>query len=375
MQLMFNQWMNKETMEVAVVKRTATKFREMMALHKHCSARSKGMQHKTMNFHSTIHATEQMLDFGVPENVNTRSDEMHHKRDKKSAKRTSKQAEFFDTQLANKIVHRKAVDLAKNEAKSRKTWKYRTQTYSAPVQESDHSETRHPQLTGARATFSLNDDGSLAMKLHTNMKQPELYKYDDSTLNEIQILLGQLQGTVEVINVFSECRVHGNDNESVLYRASPHHIGKAWEDWAMFDLSKEENANHRKFVPCQMKAFLDLTELPVNNPLELEPCILVVTEETWRNPEPGAQSFSKLLEAWIKKPHQQTTLRANHNYTALVRLNKLMAPAIVIPDLEGPNRDCFRLKPMRMWAQMYEDWLMTPDKREHDEEEMNDESH
>ena len=47
------------------------------------------MGFKTMNFHGTLHVPDDIMNFGVPANVNTTSDEMHHKDDNKHSKRTA----------------------------------------------------------------------------------------------------------------------------------------------------------------------------------------------------------------------------------------------------------------------------------------------
>ena len=60
--------------------------------------REKGMGNKTVNFHGWLHVPDDILNFGVPSNVDTQSDEMRHKRDKKSAKRTQKRPKTFEKQ-------------------------------------------------------------------------------------------------------------------------------------------------------------------------------------------------------------------------------------------------------------------------------------
>lgn len=57
--------------------------------------------------------------------MDTGSDESHHKKDKKSAKRTNKQLDTFDISHANNIVQRHAVELAMDEISGNvQHWKY-----------------------------------------------------------------------------------------------------------------------------------------------------------------------------------------------------------------------------------------------------------
>ena len=163
---MFERWMNKKNMKVSTVERTATKFREMMSLNKHASSRSKGMGMKTMNFHQTMHATEQMLDFGVPENVNTKSNEMHHKPDKGTAQQTNNQLCMFDSSVAKKSVERSSISLGKLEIKGRKRSNYSSGNPEL-VEETTASGPFEPYLTGVKTTFSMNEQGELVFKVYS----------------------------------------------------------------------------------------------------------------------------------------------------------------------------------------------------------------
>ncbi len=69
--------------------------------------RDKGMGFKTMNFHGILHVPEDILNFGVPCNVDTISNEMHLKRDNKSAHRTQKRPKTFELQALRSIEDRR----------------------------------------------------------------------------------------------------------------------------------------------------------------------------------------------------------------------------------------------------------------------------
>jgi hypothetical protein len=62
------------------------------------------MGFKTMNFHGTIHVPHDVLNFGVPTNVNTRANEHHHKHDKASALQTNKWHLTFNISTATKFT-------------------------------------------------------------------------------------------------------------------------------------------------------------------------------------------------------------------------------------------------------------------------------
>ena len=71
-------------------------MRELMALTKAVGKRDRGMGFKTNNFHAAKHVPDDILMFGPPHCVNSKSNEMHHKKDKNSAKMTQKRPDTFD---------------------------------------------------------------------------------------------------------------------------------------------------------------------------------------------------------------------------------------------------------------------------------------
>ena len=102
----------------------------------------------------------------------------------------------------------------------------------------------------------------------------------------------------------------------------------------MFDCSYADQPDFRDFVPCQMKAFVDLTDLPCNNAMGLAPGIMLIMEPAYRDPD-ADQFFSLLFEPWMKKENPKQGLREGYNNTQLIDVSRLIGPAIVIPDLGG----------------------------------------
>ena len=58
----------------------------------------------------------------MPKHVDTWSNEMHHKRDKKSSKRTQKRPRTFKMQSLKQIEDRRVIDLGVAELEGRKRW-------------------------------------------------------------------------------------------------------------------------------------------------------------------------------------------------------------------------------------------------------------
>jgi hypothetical protein len=124
LQLQFEAYLKLRTMSVATVNRLCTKVWELMSLIKEVGRREKGMKYKTNNFHSTKHVPDYILIFGPPHCVNTMANEMHHKRDKKSAKSTQKRPKTFDFQCAQWVDERRVLEMAMEELKGFPRWDY-----------------------------------------------------------------------------------------------------------------------------------------------------------------------------------------------------------------------------------------------------------
>ena len=73
-QLMYESWVKSDEMETSLVKRADTKMREYMNMCKLVMKRDildEGMGFNTKNHHGQKHLAESILDYGVPENINT----------------------------------------------------------------------------------------------------------------------------------------------------------------------------------------------------------------------------------------------------------------------------------------------------------------
>ena len=159
-QLQFEAWLNSPSLTVEEVKRAKVKVREVMNLTKQVGKQTKGMGFSTMNFHAILHAPDDILNFGVPTNVNARSDEMHHKKDKKSAKRTQKRPKTFDIQSLQRIEDRRVIEFGMEELAGRRCWDYYrgiglptiSQNNEQHVDKQPKLSDQYPKLSGPTST-------------------------------------------------------------------------------------------------------------------------------------------------------------------------------------------------------------------------------
>ena len=140
----------------------------------------------------------------------------------------------------------------------------------------------------------------------------------------------------------------------------PYCRGKAWNDWAIFDLSDPDSdtPTARRRVPAQIMCFLDLRKIPEQNALGVEAGIYAIIEEAFPNADPEELWRSQLFEPIIKHPCPVQGLEQHHNRQSLCNIDRIVQPAVVVPDHENPNpRAYLRMIPRNAWAGMFNFWL------------------
>ena len=166
-----------------------------------------------MNFHAILHAPDDILNFGVPTNVNTRSDEMHHKKDKKSAKRTQKRPKTFDIQSLQRIEDHRVIEFGMEELAGRRCWDYYqgiglptiSQNNEQHVDKQPKLSDQYPKLSGVKAHFYYGEEKDMWMyDLETEMKAKKKYKYTPQLVGSIGDVLAECDDYFATATIYSE---------------------------------------------------------------------------------------------------------------------------------------------------------------------------
>ena len=367
-------WMKCSSLPVQQVKRHKMKVKEVMNMTKIVGKRQKGMQFRTFNFHAAKHLAEQILHFGVPEYANTKSDEEHHKGDKKATGRTQKRPKTFDFQSLERIDDIRVIEMGMAEYnQGLRRWNYFERVWHDEGLTLAESAKREPDLTGVKATFwyeEAENDAESCWKytLHTQMANKRKYKFQPQVLSAIKDVGNEVSDYLEEIKVHSELQVPNEDKSWQTYRASPHFMGKPWYDWAM--LCVRDNVNHPDAVmPGHIRAFIDLRDLPQDNLSGYKPSIYMIVETVKRNADPEETNFtSQLFEPYLKKRARVKGTNRWAKAVEIICLDKLEGPACVIPDLDNKHESAFiRVLPWHEWAELFGAWLDYEHTQEFDE--------
>ena len=385
-QLQFLSWLQLPSMLVADVKRMDKKVRELMNMTKQVGKRKTGMGFKTMNFHGIKHVRDDILNFGVPSNVDTKSDEMHHKDDKKSAKRTQKRPKTFDIQAVGKIEDRRGIEFGMEELAGRPRWHYYKGFKHTETQDEAPRGVDVPTLSGVEASFFFEAaqedqmDQQLVYRLDTEMKSKHRYRYTPDLVALIGETLNACDPYLLCVSVFSELVMPSGQT----YRAAPYFQGKPWFDWAYFDHGDAPNADSSaindetegsRYFPGHIRGFIDLRPLPDVNNTQYDATTYCIVEPTEVNKdEKELEVTSELFRAFLKKQYMPCGGSTMANKLQLMPIRRLVGPCCVIPDLAN-ERNCayLRVHSPSKWADLFILWLRDPHTRQFSDPQSRDE--
>jgi hypothetical protein len=345
--LQFEVWLNKPELEVFLVKRARTKVRELMGMEKQVGRREDGMKFKTFNFHAVLHVPDDILNFGVPSNVNTKANEMHHKDSKTAAKQTQRRPETFDLQCGQRIHDLNVVDLGLQEIDGRPLWTY-FGGYDHPEPEEKEQQV---QLGGTRIEYFFSQpQNKHTYQVISKMKDKHRLRLGSELENFFKDLHQVLGDEQRILRIFTEHNRWGQ-----IFCGSPRYLGKPWRDWVMIDFGEDG------YWAAQIWCFLDLRDLPqVADDSLPEPAVYAVVEYAEISTNTQELEMSDLFVPYIKTMTRRPDGSLERKFY-LCDVESFDSPACLIPDIGNENQAAFlRLLPKSDWSDQFEDWLRAP---------------
>ncbi|KAI2500734.1 hypothetical protein MHU86_13762 [Fragilaria crotonensis] len=108
--LQWHQWMKQSTISKAQVTKSHCAVQWLMRQMASVSPRASGMGNNTIKTHLVLHLSEDILDHGVPENVNSAyAESAHIPLSKITARNTQKRAKTFTRQAAHRYIENLAI--------------------------------------------------------------------------------------------------------------------------------------------------------------------------------------------------------------------------------------------------------------------------
>ena len=350
--LQWERWLKSDSMEKKHVREAEQKHRYILYLLKKVAKRASGMQFKITKFHGVVHMADDILNFGVPMEFDSGSNESGHKATKIAARLTQKNEETFDRQTAIRLEEVHLLDMATLEMEEKPIANYGNHT-SPSLKQPPPKE--NVPIGGAELTVKYDAEVEDYVVLLTSRSadggKAMLEKGLVSFIAGLQIAVQDYMKKVPL-------RTH-HKRKGQIFRGHNKYRGKVWRDWALIDWGDEG------VLPNKIWGFVDLRALPVEqrviyNDMRLEPSVYAIVESA-----KFVEDTDELEKSEIFVPISKEVVTTADNSVSGLRFYMADVEAIVqaiavIPDIGGESNAYFMVKERETWQTDFMDFLERP---------------
>jgi hypothetical protein len=254
--LVWHQWMKQPMMSKKMVKRSHTCLQWLMRVVAEVAPRPGAMGNNTIKTHLVLHLCEDILDHGVPDNVNSAyAESAHIPLAKATSRNTQKRAISFTKQAANRYTENLVISLASTDVENDVKRNVDSSAADVDTPLSDGKGGRRFYLAweegNERATFRWTRPRS-----GDNLEMAHLSHRVTAFLSR-HCLPKMPKGELPCFTSF-------NDEDGNNYRAHPCYDGKAWNDYAMIEWE-----GYPQPEPVFIHTFVDLRGLPKGDSIDI----------------------------------------------------------------------------------------------------------
>jgi hypothetical protein len=329
-------------MEKKHVKKARNAHRYIMYLMKKVAKRTQGMQLKIIKFHGVVHLAEDILNFGVPMEVDTGANESGHKPTKVAALLTQKNEETFDRQTAIRLEEIHLLDMAKAEFEGKPVFNYGRQK-PKPVVETEASNDKMT-IGGAKLTVFKDEESGYIVTTDKKGDEEKELKLETTLLEYVSELQDVVIQYIPTLHLRTTHKRKGQ-----IFRGQGTFRNKVWRDWAMINWDQEGN------LPCKIYGFVDLRDLPQeNHGLEMQGMplgnnIYAIVEAAVFDEDEVRKAMSEIFVPITKEIGQITNNAVSCMKFYLADVEAIVSPIAVIPDIGGNPNDYFMIKDRETW--------------------------
>ena len=218
--------------------------RHLMRLIKFVAPRKRGMMHCRIKFHLGLHIASDVLDFGVPANVDSTSVDPSHKTNMKiTGANTKRRKLLLNMQMAQRLAENIVIDRCWNEITPPATH------ILLPAPEPPHG-TPTDSAVGGHFYVSINETGNPHYNWMKGSKKSKSVKVNGKLLKFLAVsCLPNVNGTT--LHCFTE---HRRDGE--IFRAHPLYMDLPWNDCVRINMG-----DGGEDVPPRILCFVDLRDI------------------------------------------------------------------------------------------------------------------
>ena len=348
--LQWEQWLKNDRLRVKHVKRSQQKHRYIMYLIKKVGKRVTGMGLKITKFHTIMHYADDILNFGVPMEFDTGSNESGHKEEKSAAKLTQKKKELFDIQTCRRLEEKHLLNMAMQEINGYKLWNY----YLPKIEEDEYEKFIEPPRHGGMPYYvhynaQLNKNYAVLL---TRKKGNQVANVEQTLVDFVAGLQDALKDYIYPLKVYTN-----HYREGYVFRSNTYFLKHTWRDWVVIDWGEEGH------LPSHIMGFVNLSSLPeITNVTyggmdDIEPCLGAIVEAAYYDEDDNSSAMSELFVPITKEIGGYTGEHISHRKYYLVDVETFVKPTAVIPDLGGRPNGYLQIKGRSQWKKIFEKWL------------------
>ena len=347
--LQWERWLRSHVMEKKHIKSARHKHWYIMYLIKKVGKRSKGMGFNTQKFHQILHMADDIINYGVPLEVDTGANESGHKVTKVAARLTQRNENTFDLQTATRLEEVQLVEMAEQEMLGNASYNYGKIPFRTGSTET--TETPNVAVGGVEyiVKWDENREEFFALQSHISNGRPTLLEKD------LVDFIGNLQNSVHDYLSHMTLRSY-HKRMGHIFRGQSWYRGAVWRDWALVDWGEEGQ------LPNKLYGFVDLRQLPDGTGLQyaeilLQPTIYAVVEIGFFIEDEEKKSLSEIFVPITKQVDEHTGDTVGPMTFYLADVETILKPIAVVPDLGGRTNDYFLVKEREEWREDFVEFL------------------
>ena len=260
--LTWHEWMKQPTISKKQVRGSHAAVQHLMRMLATVAPRPGGMANNTIKRHLVLHLCEDILDHGVPDNVNSSyAESAHIPLAKITSRNTQKRAVSFTKQAAHRYVENLVVSLASADVMNDIKLSGSTFGGGVPPHETPLDVPLSGKKAGRKFELSGKDCSTFTWYQPRASDNPDMSHLSRRVTKFLadfcmpHMPLGKLP-----------CFTSFTDANGEKYRAHPCFDGKSWNDHALVDWHQ-----YRLPYPMFIHTFVDLSGIPEGKSINVEP--------------------------------------------------------------------------------------------------------
>ena len=328
--LQWQEWLKQEEIEVRLVKKSTKAIKWLMSLMKTVAPREHGMRHNTIKFHLPLHLADDILDHGVPQNVNSAfAESAHIPLAKDTSRNTQKRQSTFTLQAAKRYVEDLAVHVSWTEANEEFTSNHDSPTAKG-------TEVGHTTLPGGKTFHAGFNTMSKVECQWGEWKANRAVNQKGNThvilSRQSMIIIEEILKLIDsnTIPCYTEVKKSDGQGGWETYRAHPQFYGEQWNDFVLIKWSTD-----REPLPARLHTFLNLEtcmnhaiSLKSTNQRGLGPGHYAIVE-SFRRVEDDDDFSNTLIGRFKRDTHANT----GKTQLYLADVDSFVRPIVGIPDV------------------------------------------